>query len=392
VDEAALLRKGGARAFGGVAGGVAGSITNGALVWDGAGWVNKLITDTSVDPANKDGAAATPSMRTLGKTSVQAARGDLASYLADDETFTGAKTLAGVRYGKQTILGTATLAAGSQMLVNADTTAGAYTLNLPATPTTGAVFQIVDEAGKWGTNTLTVSPNGKSIDGATTNLTLNVPYDSVTLYYDGAGWHILGSQAAPIFTWPANPDVSRTGDGGLAVGTALIPTLYEVQPTPMGRLHLASLACRVTALSGVAGSTAGMAVYRVSYSAAQTFSATLVAMMNTDVLCGSGDSTGTKINDITTGAFGSGAGTLLLDFRRYSYLVGHMATTVTTLKFAGNGLSQLGYGIMVFKGSGNGVARANVHDWPATFDQSYVNSGGNVIASELLTPQGKLRM
>ena len=51
-----------------------------------------------------------------------------------------------------------------------NTTSGALTVTLPASPTAGNLISIVDYAGTFATNNLTVNPNGGKINGGTANV------------------------------------------------------------------------------------------------------------------------------------------------------------------------------------------------------------------------------
>lgn len=109
---------------------------------------------------------------------------------AGAESVTGVKTFnAGPVWGTQTYTGGTTLTDGSAPLVLANTTSGAFTINLPATPTAGSWFTFADLNTQWGTNNLTIGRNGKNIDGAASNLVLGASGSAVTLTYDGTGWH-----------------------------------------------------------------------------------------------------------------------------------------------------------------------------------------------------------
>jgi hypothetical protein len=71
-----------------------------------------------------------------------------------------------------------------------NTTAGAFTCNLPA-GTAGSIVSLADYAGTWQTNNLTVSPNGsQKIGGNTGNVILDTQGQSVTFIYvdDTQGW------------------------------------------------------------------------------------------------------------------------------------------------------------------------------------------------------------
>ena len=71
-----------------------------------------------------------------------------------------------------------------------NTTAGAFTCNLPA-GSAGAIVSLADYAGTWQTNNLTVSPNGSdNIGGQNGNLVLNTEGQSVTFVFADStqGW------------------------------------------------------------------------------------------------------------------------------------------------------------------------------------------------------------
>lgn len=70
-----------------------------------------------------------------------------------------------------------------------DTTGGAFTITLSATPYVGMKYEFVDAAatGSFGANNLTISGNGKTINGANT-LVLNANFASRALEYVGSSW------------------------------------------------------------------------------------------------------------------------------------------------------------------------------------------------------------
>jgi hypothetical protein len=81
-----------------------------------------------------------------------------------------------------------TAVAGEGYFVN--TTSGAITVTLPASPTLGDEVTIVDYAGTFDTNNCTVNRNSEKIAGDTANLTVSVERAGLTLAYtDGTqGW------------------------------------------------------------------------------------------------------------------------------------------------------------------------------------------------------------
>src|SRR6056300_739826 len=71
-----------------------------------------------------------------------------------------------------------------------DTTSFAHTVQLPASPTNGDEISIIDVAGTFDTNNLTVDRNGKPIQGSAADLTVSVERAGFTLvfYNDTQGW------------------------------------------------------------------------------------------------------------------------------------------------------------------------------------------------------------
>jgi hypothetical protein len=71
----------------------------------------------------------------------------------------------------------------------AATTSSAYTVTMPAAPTTGDTHTFKDVSGGAGTNTLTISGNGTNIDGSA-SIVLNQAYAAVTLTFTGSQWSV----------------------------------------------------------------------------------------------------------------------------------------------------------------------------------------------------------
>jgi hypothetical protein len=71
-----------------------------------------------------------------------------------------------------------------------NTTSAGFTVTLPATPTAGQQIAVVDYAGTFDTNILTISPNGNKIEGGTDNLALTGEREGVLLVYIDStqGW------------------------------------------------------------------------------------------------------------------------------------------------------------------------------------------------------------
>ena len=84
-----------------------------------------------------------------------------------------------------------TVAANDRYLI--DTTAAAQTITLPASPLTGDQVSIVDLAGTFDTNNVTLARNSLKIMGQTADMTLNVEHTGIQLVYTGStyGWKLV---------------------------------------------------------------------------------------------------------------------------------------------------------------------------------------------------------
>ena len=87
---------------------------------------------------------------------------------------------------------------GTGYFVN--TTCGAITVTLPASPSAGDIISLKDYGGTWATNNVTLCNNSSKINGVCATATLNTDSQSVTLIYVDStkGWQDIQDSSAAI--------------------------------------------------------------------------------------------------------------------------------------------------------------------------------------------------
>jgi hypothetical protein len=98
---------------------------------------------------------------------------------------------------------TANYTAADKEGILADTSGGAFTVTLPATPATGAQVIVADPTGDWGTNNLTIGRNGETISGVAQDLVCDISGVSVQVVYDGTTWAVyaqVGGNGGTVVT------------------------------------------------------------------------------------------------------------------------------------------------------------------------------------------------
>lgn len=86
---------------------------------------------------------------------------------------------------------------GSKIIAN--TSGGAFTITLPATPATGSSVTVAD-GGNWSTNNLTIGRNGSTIAGVASNYIISNAGNQVEFVYNGTTWLVFGNVAASAVT------------------------------------------------------------------------------------------------------------------------------------------------------------------------------------------------
>ncbi len=124
-----------------------------------------------------------------------------------------------------------TATSGEGYFVN--TTSGAVTLTLPASPSAGDIVAAADYAGTAGTNNITIARNGSNIEGLAQNGVISADRDSITLVFVDAtqGWLAVNdnesSFIAPTFI-AATGGNSITTSGNYKIHTFTGPGTFTV--------------------------------------------------------------------------------------------------------------------------------------------------------------------
>jgi len=96
--------------------------------------------------------------------------------------------------GANNVTVTSAYDASANERIFADTSSSAFTINLPVSPTVGDTLQIIDVAGQFSVNNVTVGRNSEKIQNYSEDLILNLDNAAITFVYSGAtyGWVFSG--------------------------------------------------------------------------------------------------------------------------------------------------------------------------------------------------------
>ena len=145
--------------------------------------------------------------------------------------------------------------------VLADTSGGAFTVTLPATPSAGAQVVIADSGNAWGTNNLTIARNGSTIADVADNLVCDITGASIQLVYDGTTWNVY-----------AQPG----GNGGTGVtlaGTQTLTNKTLTSPTLTTPTLNSAVVNNNNAVSAAGSTQADATVLTVDYNVVTTVAA-----------------------------------------------------------------------------------------------------------------------
>lgn len=160
------------------------------LVFDGTKWVT--IADRTIVSV---GAIDADTLDTLDST--QFVRSDVADTVAGNITFTSSV------YNPVDILNDTTnpnLLTTANRTIGADpaTNAAPVTITLPAAPTVGQWYEIVDLNGGAAANNITIDRNGSSINTVAANLVMDTDYDALILVCtSGLNWTVVAWRFPP---------------------------------------------------------------------------------------------------------------------------------------------------------------------------------------------------
>lgn len=90
-----------------------------------------------------------------------------------------------------------------------NTSGGAFTVTLPASPTIGDFVVVLDATGDWETNNLTVARNGATIEGSASDLVCNVKDLYITIIYTGSTWQFY-AEARSADLAATNGDMAKS--------------------------------------------------------------------------------------------------------------------------------------------------------------------------------------
>jgi len=94
-----------------------------------------------------------------------------------------------------------------------NTSAGSFTITLPATPAAGDLVTIYDDAG-WAVNNLTVARNGSTIEGIADDFVLDISSLKVEFIYNGSTWQVYSSLGQ---NGPGEPAITISDVAALAI-------------------------------------------------------------------------------------------------------------------------------------------------------------------------------
>lgn len=159
--------------------------TNGAggfVTADGtATLTNKTIAGSQITGAYTANGQTMATARLLGRTTASSGAVEEISIGSGLTLAAGSLSASG---GSTWLRKTTTYTAASADRIRASTTAGAWSLTFPASPSDGDEITVVDIDGTFDTNPLTILANGKKVMNDSTSLIVDLRYAMLTFVYD----------------------------------------------------------------------------------------------------------------------------------------------------------------------------------------------------------------
>jgi len=181
---------------------------------------SKTLTVTTTKADNYQAADGGNIINQCGTTITLGASGDTIT-LACGASQTGFGRTGTVDWDTTAKTASFTAVSGNGYFVN--TTSGAITVTLPATPSAGDIVSIADYTNTWQTNSVTVARNGSPIGGISADASLSTEGQSVTfIYVDGTeGWKNVQDSTSNVV---GNPNLVATGGTITTCGNCKIHT------------------------------------------------------------------------------------------------------------------------------------------------------------------------
>lgn len=108
---------------------------------------------------------------------------------------------------------TANYTAKNNDYIMTDTSAGGFTITLPATPAAGNIITIYDNAS-WAVNNLIVARNGSTIESIADDFALDISSIKVEFIYNGSTWQVYSSVGQ---NGPGEPAITISDVAALAI-------------------------------------------------------------------------------------------------------------------------------------------------------------------------------